>query len=147
MKYDPDLVKPMRKEVTRHGVEELRTREDVQDFLDREGTQLIFINSVCGCAGSSSRPALGSALEHHETPDHVGTVFAGQDREATNFVREQAPETDPSSPSFFLYRNGEPVKYIHRKVSKRFEAERVEKELKNAFEALSEETTPASDTA
>ncbi len=136
MKYDPELVKPMREEVTRLGVEELKTVEDVEEFLDHEGIQMIFVNSVCGCAGSSSRPAIGQVIEEDGAPDRIGTVFAGQDVDATEYVRELASGYPPSSPSFYLFRDGEPVDYVPREVSKHNDAPEVARILMEKLESL-----------
>ena len=109
------LVQQMKDEVTRFGVQELQTPADVDGLLQNEkGTVLVFVNSVCGCAGGVARPALGIALKHTTKPDVVATVFASTDREATARAREYFTGMPPSSPSFALMRGGKLVHMIHR---------------------------------
>ncbi|MCK6480315.1 MAG: BrxA/BrxB family bacilliredoxin [Planctomycetaceae bacterium] len=111
------MLQPMREEVTRLGVKELRTPEEVDAALKGEaakGTTLLFVNSVCGCAAGNARPALRMTLERGGKPDHAYTVFAGQDREATARAREYLQGQPPSSPSFALLRDGKVVGMLHR---------------------------------
>ena len=115
MTYHEMMVKPMREEVTRLGVTELRTVADVDAALaPGEGTVMVFVNSVCGCAAGGARPALGMALQHAVKPQHLYTVFAGQDLEATARVRSYFADYQPSSPSVAIMRDGEVVHFIHR---------------------------------
>lgn len=115
MPYHEMMVKPMREEVTRHGVKELRSVADVDAALGAgEGTALVFVNSVCGCAAGGARPALALALAHGIKPQHLYTVFAGQDLEATARARSYFAEYQPSSPSVALLRDGEVVHFVHR---------------------------------
>ena len=115
MPYHEMMVKPMREEVTRHGVTELRTVADVDARLGAgEGTALVFVNSVCGCAAGGARPALGLALAHAVKPQHLYTVFAGQDLDATARARSYFADYQPSSPSVALLRDGEVVHFVHR---------------------------------
>ncbi len=115
MPYPEMMVKAMRDDVTRLGVKELRTVEQVDaELANPSGTQLIFINSVCGCAAGAARPALAMALSHSVVPDQVLTVFAGQDLDATARVRSYVSEYQPSSPSAILLRDGEVVHFVHR---------------------------------
>src|SRR5688572_13112440 len=102
MPYDPVLVQPMREELSRAGVEELLTPEQVDAFMERPGTKLLVVNSVCGCAAGMARPGVRLALKHGVKPDHVGTVFAGQDLDATARARSWFPDVPPSSPSIAL---------------------------------------------
>ena len=109
------LIEQMKTEVTRHGVKELRTPEEVDTLLKTtKGTTLVFVNSVCGCAGGIARPALSLALQHKTKPDVIATVFASTDREATARTREYFTNQPPSSPSFALLRDGELIEMIHR---------------------------------
>jgi putative YphP/YqiW family bacilliredoxin len=110
------MVRPMREELTRLGVQELRTLAEVDQALaDAEGTTLVFVNSVCGCAAGAARPALALALEQARVkPDRLYTVFAGQDLEATARARSYFGEYEPSSPSIALLRDGEVVHFVHR---------------------------------
>jgi putative YphP/YqiW family bacilliredoxin len=109
------LSQQFRNEVARLGVEELRKPEDVDRVLgNSKGTVLVFVNSVCGCAGGVARPALSLALKHNILPDRLTTVFASEDREATARAREYFEGMPPSSPSIALLRDGKLVEMIHR---------------------------------
>lgn len=115
MTYHEMMVKPMRDEVTRLGVKELRTVADVDAALaPGEGTAMVFVNSVCGCAAGGARPALSLALQHAAKPQHLYTVFAGQDLDATARARSYFADYQPSSPSVAIMRDGEVVHFIHR---------------------------------
>lgn len=115
MPYHEMMVKPMREEVTRHGVRELRTVADVDSALGPgEGTALVFVNSVCGCAAGGARPALALALSHVVKPQQLYTVFAGQDLAATARARSYFADYQPSSPSVALLRDGEVIHFVHR---------------------------------
>src|SRR6058998_2276542 len=116
MPYNELLVAPMRAELTRLGVKELRTVADVDAVLgDPKGeTQLVFVNSVCGCAAGAARPALSIALRHPNRPQHLYTVFAGQDLDAAARARSYFAEYQPSSPSVALLQDGEVVHFVHR---------------------------------
>ncbi|MCS6999521.1 MAG: BrxA/BrxB family bacilliredoxin [Bacteroidota bacterium] len=115
MRYDPLFVAPMREELVRLGFEELHTPEDVDRALERPGTTLLVINSVCGCAAGSARPAVALSLRHTIKPDYLVTVFAGMDIEATQHVRERyLIGQPPSSPSIALFVNGKLATMIHR---------------------------------
>lgn len=113
--YDPEMVQPMREELTNHGVTELLTAEDVDTALSgKEGTTLVVVNSVCGCAAGSARPGVLLALDYEVTPDNIYTVFAGQDAEATNQARSYFSQYPPSSPSIALLKDGECVFMLER---------------------------------
>lgn len=115
MRYDPRLVEPMREELTRLGVEELRTPDDVDRVLeDEDGTVMVVVNSVCGCAAQNARPAVARALDHEVLPDRAVTVFAGVDEEATARAREYFTGYRPSSPSIALLSDGELVHMLER---------------------------------
>jgi putative YphP/YqiW family bacilliredoxin len=114
MPYDPMLVAPMREDMTSMQVEELCDASAVDAFMAREGTKLLFVNSVCGCAAGQARPALRVALGHETRPDHLGTVFAGQDLEATAKARGYFGDIPPSSPSIALFRGSELVWFMPR---------------------------------
>src|SRR5918996_4253528 len=106
--YDEMIVAPMREELTRLGIQETRTAADVDAVLgEKNGTVLVVVNSVCGCAAGNARPAVAMALEHDVKPDKMITVFAGNDREATARAREYMVGYRPSSPSIALFRDGE----------------------------------------
>lgn len=105
----------MRQDLTKHGVAEARTPDEVDRLLaPGSGTVLMVVNSVCGCAAGKARPAVGMALRHPLRPDKVATVFAGGDLEAVARVREKLAGFPPSSPSIALFRDGEPVWMLHR---------------------------------
>ena len=105
--YQEEMVKPMREELTSIGVIELRNPQDVEDKLNNsDGTILLVINSVCGCAAGNARPAIKMVMDHNKLPDQFVTVFAGQDKEATQKARDIIGPYPPSSPSMFLFKNG-----------------------------------------
>src|SRR5882672_6348066 len=115
MPYNPALVAPMREEMTRMGARELTNVAEVDaEIGDQKGTTLVFVNSVCGCAAGNARPALRLALQHGVRPQHVVTVFAGQDLDATARARQFFSEYQASSPSVALLRDGEVVHFVHR---------------------------------
>lgn len=116
MRYDPQVIQPFRDELTRLGFRELRSVEDVDRTITQvRGTHLLVINSVCGCAAGKARPAIGIALKQSPvTPDHLTTVFAGGDIEATARVRELLGNIPPSSPSMAFYKDGQLVHFIPR---------------------------------
>lgn len=114
--YMQSVYKPMREDLVKTGFTELTTAEEVQEKMDQlEGTALIVINSICGCAAGQARPAVREALnEAKHKPTHLFTVFAGQDKEATAKMREYFTEVPPSSPSIALWKDGELVHFIPR---------------------------------
>src|SRR5512139_465667 len=115
MPYDPRLVQPMREELTQIGVQELRTPAEVDAFMaDKNGTAMIIVNSVCGCAAGQARPGVRLALQGAAKPDRVATVFAGQDLDATARVREYFSQFPPSSPSIALFKDGEVAHFVPR---------------------------------
>lgn len=135
MPYSPLLVKPMREELTSIGVEELMTAQDVDSFMaDKNGTTMLIVNSVCGCAAGQARPGVRLALESPTKPDRVGTVFAGQDVEATAQARGYFADVPPSSPSIALFRDGELVYFVPRHKIEGADAHAVAEDLKQAFE-------------
>ncbi|MEX2181358.1 MAG: BrxA/BrxB family bacilliredoxin [Gemmatimonadaceae bacterium] len=115
MMYDERMVAPMRAEITRLGVEELRTADAVDTALkDAKGTQLVVVNSVCGCSARNMRPAVAAALQHATRPDRLYTVFAGNDADATRQVRTYFTGYAPSSPSLGLLKDGKLVHMVER---------------------------------
>jgi putative YphP/YqiW family bacilliredoxin len=113
--YPEALVAPMRAELTEIGIQELKTPEEVEAVLEKkEGTVLVVINSVCGCAAGGARPAVKIALQNAKLPDKVVTVFAGVDKAATAKAREYMLPYPPSSPSMALFKNGKLVHFIER---------------------------------
>ena len=144
MPYSEMLVKPMREELTSAGVEELRTAADVDRWMDqREGTALLVVNSVCGCAAGAARPGIRAALQGAARPDRVATVFAGQDLEATARARSHFADIPPSSPSLALYKDGELVYFVPRHRIEGRMAEEVAADLTQAFERCAAETVAA----
>ncbi|MCF3941712.1 BrxA/BrxB family bacilliredoxin [Oceanobacillus alkalisoli] len=109
-----DIVDAARKDITEAGFQELRTPEEVDEALKQKGTTLVMVNSTCGCAGGIARPAAGTSIHYDRRPDHLVTVFAGQDREATERAREYFEGYPPSSPSFALLKDGEIVSMLER---------------------------------
>ena len=136
MPYSELLVKPMREELTSAGVEELRTAADVDRFMsEKDGTALLVVNSVCGCAAGMARPGVRLALAEGPRPDRVATVFAGQDLEATARARGYFPDVPPSSPSIALFKDGELVQFIPRHRIEGRSAQDVAGDLVQAFQA------------
>lgn len=135
MMYDERFVTPMRQELTRLGVEELRTVADVDAKLkDAPGTTLVVVNSVCGCAARNARPAVASALRHSVKPDHLTTVFAGQDVEATTKARSYFTGYPPSSPQIGLLKDGQLVFMLERWQIEGRSADEIAKDLVGAFD-------------
>ena len=125
----------MRADLTRYGVEEARTPADVDRLIAPEnGTVMMIVNSVCGCAAGKARPAVGMALEHPLRPAKVGTVFAGADEQAVARLRAILSQYPPSSPSIALFRDGQPIHMIHRRDIEVRDAFAVAELLKEAFE-------------
>ena len=136
--YDERLVAPMRNELTRLGVEELRTPEEVDARLKDDGTVLVVVNSVCGCAARNARPAVARALQHGVKPDRLTTVFAGQDADATRQAREYFAGYAPSSPQIVLLRNGKVVFMLERYQIEGRSAEEIAADLTGAFDRYCE---------
>ncbi|HEY7335283.1 MAG TPA: BrxA/BrxB family bacilliredoxin [Bryobacteraceae bacterium] len=134
MAYPEQFIAPMRADLTRYGVEEARTPEDVDRIISGGGTTMMVVNSVCGCAAGKARPAVGMALQHPLRPSKAATVFAGGDEQAVAHLRSILFPYPPSSPSIALFRDGEPVHMIHRRDIEGREAVEVAKLLTEAFE-------------
>lgn len=134
--YMKQIVKPMREELTNADFRELITPEAVDEFMENvTGTTLVVINSVCGCAAGLARPAVISAVQTSDKkPDHLVTVFAGQDREATAKMREYFPEEEPSSPSIALLEGKKLVHFIPREDIEDAEVEEVAENLLKALD-------------
>jgi len=134
-RYMLDMVQPMRDELTRVGIQELRTPEEVENAIpDVKGTTLVVVNSVCGCAAGMARPGVAQALQHDALPDHLYTVFAGQDKEATAKAREYFAPYPPSSPSIALLKDGELVHFIERHQIENRSAGEIAEDLTDAFD-------------
>ncbi len=117
---DPEEIEQYRARLANQGIEELKTRSAVEEFLSRSGVGMIVVNSVCGCAGEAIREGVVEALQELDI-DQVGTVFAGEDEEATEEVRRRASEEKPSSPAVYLYQDGVKQAYIPRKFTLKHE--------------------------
>ncbi|HEY4565875.1 MAG TPA: BrxA/BrxB family bacilliredoxin [Savagea sp.] len=135
-RYMKEIYEPMRQELVGYGFTELTTEEDVRQTMDGlEGTALIVINSVCGCAAGLARPAVREALANVSTkPDHLFTVFAGQDREATEAMRSYFDEVPPSSPSMAIWKDGKLAYFIPREQIEGYEMEQIESHLTGVLE-------------
>lgn len=136
MPYDPMLVQPMREELTALGVEELLSPVDVDAAMARPGTTMVVVNSVCGCAAGGARPGVALALKHEKKPDHVVTVFAGQDLEATERARSYFTGMPPSSPAVALLRDGQLVGFMPRHHIEGRTPEMIAASLTSAFEEI-----------
>ncbi|MEH7335516.1 BrxA/BrxB family bacilliredoxin [Neobacillus drentensis] len=134
-----DVVKQARQEIAAAGYTELKTPEEVEAALEQKGTTLVMINSVCGCAGGIARPAAEHALHYDKRPDHLVTVFAGQDKEATEKARSYFTGYPPSSPSFALLKDGKIVSMVERHQIEGYDPATVVEKLQNEFEQHCEE--------
>jgi putative YphP/YqiW family bacilliredoxin len=132
--YDERFVTPMRQELTRLGVEEMRTPDEVDTKLHESGTTLVVVNSVCGCAARNARPAVAAALQHSVRPDHLTTVFAGQDVDATVRARSYFTGYPPSSPQIGLLKDGELVFMLERWQIEGRSADAIANDLVEAFD-------------
>ena len=112
--YMTDVVNQARNEIEEAGYEQLTSAEEVDNVLKQEGTTLVMVNSVCGCAGGIARPAAAHALHYDKLPNRLVTVFAGQDKEATQQARDYFEGFAPSSPSFALVKDGKVTEMIER---------------------------------
>lgn len=136
--YMKSIVKPMREELVQMGFTELTTAEEVEQTMQSiDGTALVVINSVCGCAAGLARPAVREALHASEyKPDHLFTVFAGQDKEATETMRSYFPEVPPSSPSIAVWKDGALAYFIPREQIENFEMEQIKDHLSGVLEQV-----------
>ena len=132
--YPEFFVAPMRDELTRLGVVELRTPDEVDSTLAKEGTVMVVVNSVCGCAAGRARPGIALALQHDVKPDVISTVFAGADIEATEKARSYFTGYPPSSPAVALLRNGKLIYMMERHQIENQEAPAIAQELTGAFD-------------
>jgi putative YphP/YqiW family bacilliredoxin len=138
--YPELMVLPMREELTRLGVEELRSAAEVEQAVAKPGTTMVVVNSICGCAAGRMRPAVRLALQHAVRPDQAVTVFAGQDRDATERAREYFEGYPPSSPSIGLLRDGKLVYMMQRSDIETREAEDIAADLTAAFDKFCAKT-------
>ena len=131
--YPAELVKPMREDLTNVGFEELHTTEAVDAALEKEGTTLVVVNSVCGCAAANARPGARMSLQNAKRPGNLVTVFAGVDREATDKAREYMIPFPPSSPCMALFKDGELVHMLERHHIEGRPAELIAENLMDAY--------------
>ncbi|MFQ3581747.1 MAG: BrxA/BrxB family bacilliredoxin [Chloracidobacterium sp.] len=148
MMYGFDMeraLRAMRAELTDHGVQELRTPEEVDAVLSKkEGTALVVVNSVCGCAAGAARPGVVEALKTSPTlPDHITTVFAGQDKDATARAREYFKGFAPSSPSVWLLKDGDVVFKLERHQIEHRSAADIAADIRNALQKHCAQTSAA----
>ena len=135
MPYPEIMIRPMREDLTRLGVEELRSAEEVDNAVKNSpGTLMVVVNSICGCAAGKARPGVALALQHGIKPDKVATVFAGADIEATERARSYFTGYGPSSPSIAILKDGELVYMLERRQIEGRDANEIAGELTQAFE-------------
>ncbi len=135
MPYPEIMIRPMREELTRLGAEELRTAEDVDRALtEQQGTLMVVVNSICGCAAGKARPGVALALNHPVRPDRIATVFAGADIEATEKARAYFTGYPPSSPSIALLKDGRLVYMMERRQIEGRGPDEIAQELRTAFD-------------
>ncbi len=135
MPYPEIMIRPMREDLTRLGVEELRTADAVDEVVkNSQGTLMVVVNSICGCAAGKARPGVALALQNEVKPDKVATVFAGADIEATERARSYFTGFGPSSPSIALLKDGELVYMLERFQIEGRDANQIAGELTQAFE-------------
>ena len=135
--YPELMIVPMREELTRAGIQELHSADDVDRATKQPGTTMIVVNSVCGCAAGRMRPAVRMALQNSSKPDHMYTVFAGQDTEATDRARSYFTGYPPSSPSIGILRDGKLIYMMERRQIETREAPAIAADLVAAFDQLS----------
>lgn len=132
--YPEELVMPMKAELTQNGFDDLTTPEAVAEFLQKKGTTLVVVNSVCGCAAGGARPGVVHSLTGNKKPDNLGTVFAGFDIEATKKAREEMMPFPPSSPSVALFKDGELVHMLERHHIEGHSPQMISANLQQAYE-------------
>ncbi|MFT7612473.1 MAG: putative YphP/YqiW family bacilliredoxin [Parvicellaceae bacterium] len=133
--YPPELVAPMKEDLTSAGFEQLVTADEVDQAInERSGTTLLVINSVCGCAAANARPAAKMSSDHDKKPDHLVTVFAGVDTDAVNQARKYTLPYPPSSPSMGLFKDGKLVHFIERHHIEGRAAEMISENLQMAYD-------------
>ncbi len=139
--YPEIMLIPMREELSRAGLEEARTAAEVDAAMAKPGTTMVVVNSICGCAAGKMRPGVRLALQHATLPDHKVTVFAGQDREATEKARSYFGGHPPTSPAIAILRDGQLVYLMQRSAIESSTAPAIAQELTRAFDAYCARTT------
>ncbi len=135
MPYPEIMIRPMREDLTRLGVEELKTADAVDEAVkNSKGTLMVVVNSICGCAAGKARPGVALALQNNVKPDKVATVFAGADIEATERARSYFTGYGPSSPSIAILKDGQLVYMLERYQIEGRDASQIANELTHAFE-------------
>ena len=135
MPYPEIMIRPMREELTRLGIKEAKTAEEVDRAIkENTGTVMVVVNSVCGCAAGKARPGIAYALQHEPRPDHMITVFAGADIDATEQARGYFTGYQPSSPSIAILKDGQLVYMMERRQIEGRDAFRIAEELTQAFD-------------
>ena len=132
--YPEMMVAPMRQELTSAGINEARTAADVENAIAQTGTVMVVVNSICGCAAGRMRPAVRAAIQHSVRPERMITVFAGQDRDATEAARRHFTGYPPSSPSIGILRDGQLVYMMERHDIETSGPDQIAAALRNAFE-------------
>ena len=132
--YPEMMIAPMRQELTSAGVAETRTAAEVEEAVCQKGTLMMIVNSVCGCAAGKMRPGVRAAIRHNVRPDRIVTVFAGQDREATEAARKHFTGYPPSSPSIGILRDGQLVYMMQRSDIEASSPEMIASALAQAFD-------------
>ena len=144
MPYPELMIRPMREELTRLGVEELKTPEQVDEAIrNTKGTMMVVVNSICGCAAGKARPGVALALQHNVRPDRVATVFAGADTAATERARSYFTGYGPSSPSIALLKDGQLVYMMERRQIEGRGPQEIAEELTRAFDRHCASSTAA----
>src|SRR6201996_211718 len=133
--YPELMVIPMREELTKAGVQEARSSADVDAAIAQPGTTMLVVNSICGCAAGKMRPGVRLALQHSTKPDHAITVFAGQDRDATERARSYFQGHPPTSPAIALLRDGQLIYLMQRSAIETSTAPAIAQDLTRAFDA------------
>ena len=139
--YPEIMVIPMREELTRAGLKETRTAAEVDAAMNEKGTTMVVVNSICGCAAGKMRPGVRLAMQNATMPDHAVTVFAGQDREATERARSYFGGHPPTSPAIAILRDGQLVYLMQRSAIETSTAPAIAQELQRAFDTYCAKTT------
>ncbi len=131
--YPPEIVAPMKAELNNVGFEQLKSAQEVDENMKNQGTTMVVVNSVCGCAAGNARPGVISSLEHDKKPAHLTTVFAGVEKEATDQARKYMLPYPPSSPSIALFKDGKLVHMLERHHIENATADMISENLKAAY--------------
>lgn len=142
--YDPIAVAPFRQQLNDVGFRDLLSPEEVDEALSAEGVTLVVLNSVCGCSAGSARPGVGAALQNSKIPDHLVTMFAGQEKSAVNHFRSKyIPHVAPSSPNIAIFKDGQFVAMMERTHIQQMDADDIAEALAKAFDDLCAKPGPS----